>query len=165
MRRINEVLDELGYLTDPECADTASRFYEVLREFAPTGAPPELELLATPSTDPLVLRDLPFHSLCAHHLLPFFGTGDIVLRPRSGRLTGLGAIVRTLEHFARRPQIQERLGASVARRIGEELEADVLVRLRARQMCMEMRGVRSAGTIETWSAHGAGAELRPLLPA
>lgn len=165
MRRINEVLDELGYLADPECAETASRFYEVLQQFAPTGAPPALETLATPSFDPLVLRDLPFHSLCAHLRLPFFGTADIALQPRGGRLTGLGAIVRTLEHYARRPQIQERLGAEIAARLGAELDADVLVRLRARQMCVEMRGVRSAATIETWASHGAGVNLRSLLHA
>lgn len=156
---IQDTLDELGFSADPECAGTAARWRSVLAEFAPKGPPPPMELLHTSSHEPVLLRDLPFHSLCVHHLLPFFGTADLAILP-SGRIAGLGAMVRVLEHFARQPQLQERLGAQVAQALGEGLGAAVLVRLRARQMCMEMRGVARAGTVETWSSHG---EVGPLL--
>ncbi len=103
----------------------------------------------------MVLRDLPFHSLCAHHLLPFFGTADVAYRPAE-RIVGLGAVPRLLKSFARRPQLQERLGQHLARELQQQLGArGVVVRLTARQLCMEMRGACSAGQVETWSTLGA----------
>lgn len=156
-------LHELGYTTDPECAGTAARVAEVLRGFAPGQAPPPLETFAVPGRDAVVLRALPFHSLCAHHLLPFFGDADLAYRP-NGRVAGLGALARALRHFARRPQLQERLGAELAEHLHGVLGGPVAVRLRARQMCMEMRGIESPGTVETLAWRGPeDAELRRLL--
>lgn len=150
-------LDALGYAADPECAATPARLLEVLREFAPGRPPPPLEDFEAPGRDPVVLRDLPFHSLCAHHLLPFLGTATIAYIP-SGRIAGLGAIARALRHFARQPQLQERLGAQLADHLHARLGGPVLVRLRSRQMCMEMRGVESAGLVETHTARGGDSE-------
>ena len=154
---IQAVLDELGYSRDPEGDGTASRWFEVLREYAPKGAGPPLDVLFTSSFGPVVIRGLPFHSLCVHHLLPFFGTADIGFQPR-GKLVGLGAVPRVLSHFARQPQLQERLGEQVAQHLAATLEAPVIVRLRTRQMCMEMRGARSAGEIETVAFAGPDPE-------
>lgn len=164
MKPLDQVLVDLGFAEDPECVGTAERFVELLREFSSTAAPPALDPLVTHSQDPLVVRDVPFHSLCAHHLLPFFGTATLAIRP-NGRIAGLGALARSVEHFARRPQIQERLGAQLARHLGESLRAGVLVRLSARQMCMELRGPRVAATVETWSSHGDVHGLRELVGA
>ncbi len=147
-------LEAVGYTADPECAQTATRLLDVLREFSPASAPPPLDCFAAPGQDLVLLRNLPFHSLCAHHLLPFFGDADIAYRPVD-RIAGLGAIARALRHFARRPQLQERLGASLADHLATALGAPVGVRLRARQMCMEMRGIESTGTIETLAWRGA----------
>lgn len=159
------VLETLGYDADPECAGTAARVLEVLRAWAPGKPAPTLETFAAPGHDPVLLRDLPFHALCAHHLLPFHGTCDVAYRP-AARIAGLGAFPKLLRHLAQQPQLQERLGAQLADALSSALEAPVVVRLRARQMCMEMRGAASPGLIETWTSRGeasATAELRALV--
>lgn len=152
-----------GFLDDPESVGTPARVMALLREFAPPADEPTLDPLEAPGPDPVLLRGLPFHSLCVHHLLPFFGTADVAYRPDRS-IAGLGGIARALRHFARQPQLQERLGAQLAGFLADELGCPVLVRLRARQMCMEMRGAESAGTVETLALRGPGAEaLLPLL--
>jgi GTP cyclohydrolase I len=152
---MEEALGALGLTEDPETRSSAACFVDFLDEFIASGAPPSLSALASSSTDPVLLRSIPFYSLCAHHLLPFFGTADIAYRP-SGRIAGLGTLVRLLQFHARRPQVQERLGALVADAILSELGAEaVLVRLRARHMCVEMRGARSACEVVTFCARGA----------
>ena len=155
-RPLQPLLDELGYSADPECAGTAERWAEVMRLFAPKPRPDALDTFVAPGRDPVIFRKLPFYSLCAHHLLPFFGEADIAYVPAEmhGRIAGLGAIVNVLRHFARQPQLQERLGAQVAEFLQSELRGPVAVRLSARQMCMEMRGVESTGTIETLALRG-----------
>ena len=151
----------LGYDADPECAGTPARVLEVLRDHAPGRPLPPLETFEAPARDAVLLRDLPFHSLCAHHLLPFMGTCDVAYRPVE-RIAGLGAFPKALRHLARQPQLQERLGAQLADALHGALGAPVVVRLRARQMCMEMRGSCSPGTIETWASRGDEAEARDL---
>lgn len=154
---IQAVLDALGYHRDPEADGTAARWLEVLREYAPKGEAPPLEPLSTSSYGPVIARGLPFRSLCVHHLLPFFGTADIGFAPR-GRLVGIGTLPRTLRHFARQPQLQERIGEQVAQHLAAALEAPVVVRLRARHLCMEMRGPESEGLVETLSFAGPDPE-------
>jgi GTP cyclohydrolase I len=151
------VLDALGYSADPECAGTPARVAEVLRAYAPGQPPPAVDTFPAHGFDPVVLRDLPFHSLCAHHLLPFHGTCDIAYLPVD-RIAGLGVFPRALQHFARQPQLQERLGAQLAEHLHAALGGPVVVRLRARQMCMEMRGAASSGTVETLTTRGPNAE-------
>ncbi len=150
------VLSALGYDTDSECADTPARLLTVLRDFAPGQPLPALDTFAAPSAgDEVQLLSLPFYSLCAHHLLPFFGSVDVVYVP-SERIAGLGAITRAARHFARQPQLQERLGAQLAAHLHAALGAPVAVRIRARQLCMEMRGVESTGEIVTVARRGDG---------
>ena len=99
--------------------------------------------------DPVILRELPFHSLCAHHLLPFFGHALVGYVP-GDQLAGLGGVARLLQHHARRPQLQERLARQLAEDLFSALRPRALcVHLVARQMCMEMRGARSAGQVES----------------
>ncbi|MBN2801129.1 MAG: GTP cyclohydrolase I [Deltaproteobacteria bacterium] len=129
---------------------------ELLREFVP-GEPPALSTFPAVGADAVILRGLPFHSLCAHHLLPFFGEADVAYLP-GDRIAGLGGIPRLLEHCARRPQLQERLGGCLADLLEEALEPrGLVIRLRARQLCMEMRGARSPGTVEVVVQRGAAA--------
>ncbi len=158
------VLAVLGFSDDPEMEATATRFLEFLAELDPRRPPPVMAPMATSSTDPLVLRGVPFYSLCAHHLVPFFGSADIAIRP-AGQLCGLGSIARQLQHFARRPQVQERLGAMLAEQLQQALNAScVLVRLRARHLCMEMRGAQTCAEVETLARRGnADGELLTLL--
>ncbi len=147
-------LEGLGFVGDPEMARTPELVAALLAEFRP-GPLPSLERLPSASHDLLVLRDLPFHSLCAHHLLPFFGTATLALRPR-GQITGLGGLARLVDALARRPQIQERLAAQLADALMEALQPSAVgVRLVARQMCVEMRGPRVAPTFEVTALRGA----------
>ncbi|EKU71445.1 GTP cyclohydrolase I [Selenomonas sp. F0473] len=95
----------------------------------------------------VAVRKIPFHSMCEHHLLPFFGTVDIVYRPRAGRVAGFGAFTELVACYAARPQLQERLTAQIADEIMSGLDAlGVLVLVRARQLCMTMRGTHAHGT-------------------
>jgi GTP cyclohydrolase I len=152
-------LDALGFGGDPEMADTAERFAELLREFRPTSEDElRASMVALPSSastrSSVAIRDMPFHSLCAHHLVPFWGTASVAYLPRRS-LAGLGSIARVVQHYARRPQLQERLADQIADLLFETLAPEgLVVRLVARQMCMEMRGARSLGEVEVQAVRG-----------
>ena len=100
----------------------------------------------------VIVRDIPFHSLCEHHLLPFFGSAAVAYIPR-GKVIGLSKIPRIVEMYARRLQVQERLTQQIADFLMERLEPQgVGVVLEATHLCAVMRGVRKPGTIMTTSA-------------
>jgi len=102
----------------------------------------------------VMVRDIPFHSLCEHHLVPFFGVAHVGYIPNTeGRITGLSKLARVVDGFARRPQVQERLTSQVADALENVLEPRaVLVTMRAEHLCMSMRGVRIAGSSTVTSA-------------
>ncbi len=151
---LRAVLAHVGFDTDPECAATPEAFLELLSSLDPRRAAPSITLIDTRSSDPVVLRTVPFHSLCAHHLVPFQGHACVGIRP-AGRLAGLGSIARLLHHHALRPQVQERLGAQLADDLMERLGArSVFVHLQARHLCMEMRGSRTPAQVETLAWRG-----------
>ncbi len=100
----------------------------------------------------VVVKDIPFYSLCEHHLLPFFGTASVAYIPR-GRVIGLSKIPRIVEMYARRLQVQERLTQQIADFLQTHLEPrGVGVVLEATHLCAVMRGIRKPGTIMTTSA-------------
>src|ERR671913_146504 len=100
----------------------------------------------------VVVKDIPFYSLCEHHLLPFFGTAAVAYIPR-GRVIGLSKIPRIVEMYARRLQVQERLTQQVADFLQDKLAPQgVGVVVEATHLCAVMRGVRKPGTIMTTSA-------------
>ena len=101
----------------------------------------------------VIVRDIPFSSLCEHHILPFTGKAHVAYIPRAGRITGLSKIGRCVNGYARRLQLQERLTAQIADAMMVELDPQgVLVVLEAEHMCMTMRGVKSAGAVTMTSA-------------
>jgi GTP cyclohydrolase I len=101
----------------------------------------------------VILRDVPFHSMCEHHFLPFYGVAHIGYIPR-GRVVGISKIARVVETLARRPQLQERLTSQIADVINEILEpSGVGVVLEAAHLCMIMRGVKKPGSVVLTSAN------------
>ena len=103
--------------------------------------------------DMVILKDIPFASMCEHHLLPFTGRAHICYLPSEGKLTGLSKLARCVSGYARRPQLQERLTNQIADAIEERLHArGVLVVLEAEHTCMCMRGIRAAGSVTVTSA-------------
>ena len=99
----------------------------------------------------IVQTDIPFHSLCEHHIAPFFGYGHIAYIPNK-RIVGLSKLARTLETYSRRLQNQERITTQVAEFLWNELQPKgVAVVLKAKHMCMEMRGVKKHDTYTTTS--------------
>jgi GTP cyclohydrolase I len=100
----------------------------------------------------VVVKDIPFYSLCEHHLLPFFGTAAVAYIPR-GRVIGLSKIPRIVEMYARRLQVQERLTQQVADFLNDRLSPQgVGVVIEANHLCAVMRGIRKPGTVMTTSA-------------
>jgi GTP cyclohydrolase I len=102
----------------------------------------------------VLVREIQFYSTCEHHLLPFFGRAHVGYIPGAdGRVTGLSKIVRLVDGYARRPQVQERLTTQIAEALVRRLRpAGVIVILEAEHLCMASRGVRKPGSVTTTSA-------------
>lgn len=101
----------------------------------------------------VLVKDIPFYSMCEHHLVPFFGHAHVGYLPKEGRLTGLSKLARVVETLARRPQLQERLTTSIADSLVDTLDPyGVIVVIEAEHMCMTMRGVKKAGSKTITSA-------------
>ena len=108
----------------------------------------------------VLFRGVKFYSVCEHHLMPFFGKAHIAYIPDS-RVTGLSKVVRTLQDLAARPQVQERLTSALADLLMERLQPlGAAVVIEARHLCLEMRGVRSPGSMITTSALRGAFEAR-----
>lgn len=104
----------------------------------------------------IVQQDIPFYSLCEHHMVPFFGKATIAYIP-DGRIVGLSKLSRILKHFSKNLQNQERITKQVADYMNDKLRPKgVAVSLSARHMCMEMRGVEKVGATTT-TTHVTGA--------
>ncbi|MDI9591239.1 MAG: GTP cyclohydrolase I FolE [Acidobacteriota bacterium] len=103
--------------------------------------------------DMVIVKDIPFSSMCEHHLLPFTGRAHICYLPKDGRITGLSKLARCVVGYAHRLQVQERLTQQIADAVEDRLGArGVLVVLEATHTCMTMRGIRSAGSLTVTSA-------------
>lgn len=130
-----------------ETPDRIARMYEEL--FAGMGQTPEKLLGRTfqaESSGIVLEKDIVFYSICEHHLLPFYGKAHVAYLP-DGEVVGLSKLARTVEVYARRPQIQERLTVQIADALMEHLKPKgAVVMLEAEHMCMTMRGVRKPGT-------------------
>lgn len=101
----------------------------------------------------VLVKDIPFYSMCEHHLVPFFGKAHIGYLPSGGKVTGLSKLARAVEAVTRRPQLQERITSTIADSMVETLDPrGVIVVIEAEHMCMTMRGVRKPGSKTITSA-------------
>ncbi len=102
----------------------------------------------------VLVRDIPFYSMCEHHLAPFFGKAHVAYIPaKDGHICGLSKLARLVDTFAKRPQVQERLTSQVADTLIEQLHAQgVIVVIEAEHLCMSMRGIKKPGSRTTTSA-------------
>lgn len=147
---VGEDPDRAGLLDTPR---RVARMYKEM--FAGLQRDPARHLRVTfpEDYDELVLvRDIPFTSMCEHHLLPFSGVAHVAYLP-NGRVTGLSKIARVVEEVARRPQVQERMTQTIADLVERELESSgVAVVIEAEHSCMSIRGVRKPGSLTVTSA-------------
>jgi GTP cyclohydrolase I len=139
--------------TDPSLTKTPHR---VARAYAELLSPREFGLTTFPNDEGydelVVARDIPFTSLCEHHLLPFVGTASVGYLP-GVRILGLSKLARVVELFARRPQVQERMTKQVATWLDQHLRPrGVGVVVRAEHTCMTLRGVQARGASTVTSA-------------
>ena len=141
---IGEDPDRDGLVKTPA---RVARMYEEL--FAGLSGEPDEYLETTfehAHDEMIVVRDIPFYSICEHHLLPFFGRAAVGYIPNE-RIVGLSKLARVVEHLARRPQVQERLTCQVADHIEQVLDpVGVAVTIEAEHTCMTMRGVKKPGS-------------------
>ena len=149
---IGEDPDREGLLDTPDrvaraCAEVFGGMQEdpsahLLRQFDEPG-----------NENMVIVKDIPFSSMCEHHLLPFTGKAHICYLPKDGRITGLSKLARCVVGYARRPQVQERLTQQIADAIERRLDPrGVLVVLEASHTCMTMRGIKSSGSLTVTSA-------------
>ena len=158
-RAITEVLAALG--EDPErdgLVETPRRVAQMYVElFAGLHEDPARHLTVTFAADHdemVMVRDIPFASLCEHHMVPFMGRAHVAYIPADdGRITGLSKLARLVDGYAKRLQVQERMTTQIADTIEAVLgPKGVLVVVEAEHLCMSMRGVKKPGTLTITSA-------------
>ncbi len=158
-RAVRELLSAIGEDPDREgLVDTPARVGRAWAElFGGLHDDAAVHLARTfeqDSEDVVSLRDIEFSSFCEHHLLPVFGRAHIAYLPSQRRVVGLSKLARTVDVFARRPQLQERMTAQIAEALMEHLKPQgALVVIDAEHMCMKMRGVRKTQPVMTTFAH------------
>ncbi|MFA5073619.1 MAG: GTP cyclohydrolase I FolE [Nitrospirota bacterium] len=152
------ILEAIGEDPDrPGLKDTPLRVAEMYEDIF-SGIAADTEQLINPmsgeSHDEMVMiRDIPFYSVCEHHLLPFIGKAHIAYIPGAGKIVGISALARALEMLAKRPQVQERLTAQLADLIVNRLKPrGAMVVIDAEHLCMSMRGVKKPGSHVVTSA-------------
>lgn len=149
---VYQLLEALGENPEREgLLDTPKRVAKMYAEmFSGLNEDPKDQFTAVFSEvhDEVVLvKDIPFYSMCEHHLVPFYGKAHVAYLPRGDKVTGLSKLARAVEVAARRPQLQERLTDQVATALEEALNPrGVFVMVEAEHMCMTMRGIKKPGS-------------------
>lgn len=156
-RAVREILLAVGENPDREglrhTPRRVARMYEELFNGLTRDPAEHLRTAFTESYDELVvLRDIPFNSVCEHHLMPFEGVAHVAYLP-DGQVVGISKLARVVDEFAHRPQVQERLTSQIADLLMETLKAKgVAVVIRATHTCMTCRGIKKAGSLMVTSA-------------
>ncbi|MBI5805576.1 GTP cyclohydrolase I FolE [candidate division TA06 bacterium] len=143
-------------LLDTPCR--VARMYEEVLSGMSADPIDELKVYTAKNEDEMILvKDITFHSLCEHHLLPFFGRVHIAYIPRNNKITGFSSLVKVVEVMSKRLQLQERLAADIADLLMKKLKPlGVLVVVEAEHLCLTMRGVKKPGSSVVTSAIRGG---------
>ncbi|SHJ97739.1 GTP cyclohydrolase I FolE [Paramaledivibacter caminithermalis] len=158
-KAVREILEAIGENPDREglkdtprrIADMYEEIFEGLNE--DPGKHLEIYFQDEKHEELVLVKDIPFYSTCEHHFAPFFGKAHVGYLPKGGKLTGLSKLARVVETVARRPQLQERLTATIAETLMEKLNPHgVIVVVEAEHMCMTMRGIKKPGSKTVTSA-------------
>jgi GTP cyclohydrolase I len=155
---VRGILTTLGLdLKDPNLSETdvrvAKMYIEMFHGLA-EGAEPKVTTFPNDEgySHMVMEKDIPFYSMCAHHLVPFYGHAHIAYIPNE-RILGLSKFSRILEFYAKRPQLQERITEQVVTFLQEKLQPKgAMVVIEARHLCVEMRGVKKPGALTVTSA-------------
>ncbi|MCR4428672.1 MAG: GTP cyclohydrolase I FolE [Caldiserica bacterium] len=156
-KAIREIIEAIGEDPDREgLIRTPERVAEMYADIFSGTEEKALEELSVgfqePHSEMVLVRDIPFYSMCEHHFLPFFGKAHVGYIPK-GKIVGLSKIARVVDILSRKPQMQERLTSKVADLIEKALEPQgVGIVLEAEHMCMVMRGVKKPGSFVVTSA-------------
>ena len=155
---VRALLQELGLdLSDPNLRDTdrrVARLYAEMFHGLREGSRPEVTTFPNDEgyRAMVIEKDIPFYSLCAHHLVPFYGHAHMAYIPKD-RIIGLSKFSRILEFYAKRPQLQERLTEQIVGFLESELQPQgAMCVIEARHLCVEMRGVKKPGAVTVTSA-------------
>lgn len=157
-RAVREILFAVGENPDREgLLETPARVARMYEEiFAGLHANPQdvIKVFHEADHDGMVLvSDIPFYSVCEHHLLPFIGKAHVVYIPQDGRILGLSKVARVVDLVSKKPQIQERITSQIADIMMKALHPQgVAVVVEAEHLCMTMRGIRKPGAITVTSA-------------
>ena len=152
---VRELIIEIG--EDPTregLKDTPERIGQMYKEiFGGYESDSELSVQFSEDSDTVVARDIQFYSMCEHHMLPFFGKIHIAYSP-NGRVFGISKLVRLVEKYSKRLQIQERLTKNIADELFAQGVKGVVVVADAEHLCMRMRGVRNDATLTSYAYRG-----------
>ncbi len=149
---IYQLLEAIGENPQREgLLETPKRVAKMYAEmFAGLGENPKDQFTAVFSEnheEVVLVKDIPFYSMCEHHLVPFYGVAHVAYLPSQGKVTGLSKLARAVEVASKRPQLQERLTEQVATALEEALNPKgVFVMIEAEHMCMTMRGIKKPGS-------------------
>jgi GTP cyclohydrolase I len=152
---VRELLIELGENPEREgLAGTPNRIADMYEEiFGGYRMDAELDVSFSEETDAIIAKDIQFYSMCEHHMLPFFGRIHVAYVP-SGKVFGVSKLVRLVEKYSRRLQIQERLTKQIADELVRMGVKGALVIAEGEHLCMKMRGVRNDSSITTIAHRG-----------
>jgi GTP cyclohydrolase I len=157
-RAVREILEAVGEDPDREglveTPDRVARMYAEMFAGLRQGSRPQVTCFPNDEGYRAMVmeKEIPFYSMCAHHLVPFYGHAHMAYIPND-RILGLSKFARILEFYAKRPQLQERLTEQIVGFIEEELKPQgAMVVIEARHLCVEMRGVKKPGAVTVTSA-------------
>lgn len=145
LEAIGENPQREGLLETPK---RVAKMYEEMFSGLKSDAKEAFTAVFTEAYDDLVLvKDIPFYSMCEHHLVPFYGVAHIAYYPQNGKVTGLSKLARAVEIASKKPQLQERLTSQIADALDQSLHPrGVFVMVEAEHMCMTMRGIKKPGS-------------------